>query len=69
MLADPSGAFTAALGSDMFLKPKEIFGPQPRSRRYSFFVVDGVFKIINIEPEGEAVCSLSDNLIQQLDKQ
>jgi peroxiredoxin len=66
MLADPSGAFTRALGDDMLRPPEAVFGGVPRSRRYSAVVDQGRFTHVNVEPAGGAVCSVSDVLITQL---
>ena len=51
-LADPSGAFTAALEMDFENRP--IFGG-PRSKRYAFLVEDGVVKEVFEEPDATGV--------------
>lgn len=69
MVADPSAAFTRALGEDMLaaIEPDDSLGTlQPRSLRYSALINDGRFALVNVEPGDGAVCSMSDVLLTQL---
>ena len=69
MVADPSAAFTRALGEDMLrsIQPDDSLGTvQPRSLRYSALLHDGRFALVNVEPGKGAVCSKSDVLLTQL---
>jgi cytochrome c peroxidase len=63
MLADSSGAFTAAMG---FVMNAPATGLLNRSRRYSMLVEDGVVKILNVEPGRDIACSTGEALLEQL---
>ncbi|KAJ8338026.1 hypothetical protein SKAU_G00369920 [Synaphobranchus kaupii] len=67
MLADPTGAFTKAVGllldSDKIV---QALGNQ-RSKRYAMVVEDGVVKKINVEPDGTGLtCSLASSILSEL---
>ncbi|XP_007244580.3 peroxiredoxin-5, mitochondrial [Astyanax mexicanus] len=67
MLADPTGAFTAAV--DLFLDNDEILQVlgNKRSKRYAMLVEDGVVKKLNVEPDGTGLtCSLASNILSDL---
>ncbi|XP_036443611.1 peroxiredoxin-5, mitochondrial [Colossoma macropomum] len=67
MLADPTGAFTAAV--DLFLDNDEIIQVlgNKRSKRYAMLVEDGVVKKLNVEPDGTGLtCSLASNILSEL---
>ncbi|KAK1788159.1 hypothetical protein P4O66_016620 [Electrophorus voltai] len=66
MLADPIGAFTAAV--DLFQDNDELGQvlSNKRSKRYAMLVEDGVVKL-NVEPDGTGLtCSLASNVISVL---
>ncbi|KAL7844479.1 hypothetical protein SRHO_G00230180 [Serrasalmus rhombeus] len=67
MLADPTGAFTAAV--DLLLDNNEIIQVlgNKRSKRYAMLVEDGVVKKLNVEPDGTGLtCSLASNILSEL---
>ncbi|KAI4874391.1 hypothetical protein NFI96_013699 [Prochilodus magdalenae] len=67
MLADPTGAFTAAV--DLFLDNDEIIQVlgNKRSKRYAMLVEDGVVKKLNVEPDGTGLtCSLASNVLSEI---
>ncbi|XP_066501688.1 peroxiredoxin-5, mitochondrial [Hoplias malabaricus] len=67
MLADPTGAFTAAV--DLFLEKEELIQVlgNKRSKRYAMLVEDGVVKKLNVEPDGTGLtCSLASNILSEL---
>ncbi|KAF4077296.1 hypothetical protein AMELA_G00206500 [Ameiurus melas] len=67
MLADPTGAFTAAV--DLFLDNDDILEVlgNKRSKRYAMLVEDGVVKKLNVEPDGTGLsCSLASNVLSDL---
>lgn len=55
MLADPEGAFTAAIGMGFDAPPA---GLHRRSKRYAMFVKDGTVQILNAE-ESPGQCEIS----------
>jgi peroxiredoxin len=64
MLADPTAAFTKALGLDF---DGAGAGLGIRSKRYSMLVENGVVKVLNIEDApGQAVCSTGEVLVDQI---
>lgn len=64
MLADPTAAFTKALGLEF---DGSGAGLGIRSRRYSMLVEDGVVKVLNVEEApGQAVCSTGEALVDQI---
>ncbi|KAF7697246.1 peroxiredoxin-5, mitochondrial [Silurus meridionalis] len=67
MLADPTGAFTAAV--DLVLDNEDILKllGNKRSKRYAMVVEDGVVKQLNVEPDGTGLtCSLASNILSGL---
>ncbi|KAM9450425.1 peroxiredoxin-5, mitochondrial [Clarias gariepinus] len=67
MLADPTGAFTAAV--DLFLDSDELLKVlgNKRSKRYVMIVEDGVVKKLSVEPDGTGLtCSLASNVLSAL---
>jgi len=67
MLADPTGAFTKAV--DLLLDSEGIVAAlgNPRSKRYSMLIEDGVVKKVNVEPDGTGLsCSLAANILTDL---
>lgn len=67
MLADPTGAFTKAIG--MLLEDDNIVQAlgNKRSKRYSILVKDGAVSKINVEPDGTGLtCSLASNILSDL---
>ena len=63
-LADGAGDFAKALGLDF---DASAGGLGLRSKRYSMFVVDGVAKEVNIEPEpGKADLSSAQHILDQI---
>eukprot|EP00050_Salpingoeca_kvevrii_P006176 m.287857 g.287857 ORF g.287857 m.287857 type:complete len:160 (+) comp11858_c0_seq1:129-608(+) len=64
MLADTHGELAKAL--DVELDATKGLG-NIRSKRYSMIVEDNVIKAFNLEPPGEMACSLSNELLKQLD--
>lgn len=63
MLADGSGAFTAAIGLEM---DANRFGMGTRSQRYSMIVNDGKVEQLNVEQGGEFKVSSADYLLEHL---
>jgi peroxiredoxin len=64
MLADPTAAFSTALGLTF---DGAGAGLGVRSKRYSMVIDDGVVTMLNIEESpGQAVCSTGDALLNQL---
>jgi peroxiredoxin len=64
MLADGNGDFAKAVGLEM---DASRFGMgQPRSRRYSMLVKDGVVEKLNVEEGGEYKVSSAEYLLAQL---
>lgn len=59
MLADGNAAFVEAMGLSRDLSEK---GMGVRSQRYSMLVVNGVVKILNVEPQGKFVVSGAQQL-------
>ncbi|XP_062868334.1 peroxiredoxin-5, mitochondrial [Trichomycterus rosablanca] len=67
MLADPRGAFTAAV--DLFLDNEHLFQVlgNKRSKRYAMVVEDGVVKKLNVESDGTGLtCSLASSILSDL---
>ncbi|XP_027009185.1 peroxiredoxin-5, mitochondrial [Tachysurus fulvidraco] len=67
MLADPTGAFTAAV--DLFLDNDDLLKVlgNKRSKRYVMIVEDGVVKKLKVEPDGTGLtCSLASNVLSDL---
>ncbi|RXN27095.1 peroxiredoxin- mitochondrial [Labeo rohita] len=67
MLADPTGAFTKAIGlslnDDGLI---QVLG-NVRSQRYAMLIEDGVVRKLNVEPDGTGLtCSLAPNFLQEL---
>jgi peroxiredoxin len=63
-LADGSARFAKAVGLDIDASEK---GMGVRSKRYSMYVVDGVVKELNIEPElGKADLSAAEHILRQI---
>jgi glutaredoxin/glutathione-dependent peroxiredoxin len=63
-LADGSAHFAKAVGLDIDASEK---GMGVRSKRYSMYVVDGVVKELNIEPElGKADLSGAEHILRQI---
>ena len=63
-LADGSAAFAKAVGLDIDMTER---GFGVRSKRYSMYVVDGVVKELNIEPElGKADLSGAEHILGQI---
>ena len=66
MLADPAADFSKKLGLSF---EAAVFGPTPRSVRYSAVVDDGVVTILNVEPDKTGItCSLAPSIIDALRK-
>ena len=63
MLADPRAEFASAL--DITFDATGVLG-QPRCRRFSAVVEDGVFKTLNLEESGGMTCSLANQIMDQL---
>ncbi len=63
MLADPQGAFTAAIGLSFDAAPAGLFG---RSQRYSMLVEDGVVSKLNIEPTTACTISGGETILDQI---
>jgi len=55
MLADGTGAFTAAMGLSFDAPPVGLMG---RSKRYALMAEDGVVKVLHLE-ESPGVCEVS----------
>jgi len=55
MLADPEGAFTAAIGMGFDAPPAGLY---KRSKRYALLAEDGVVKVLNVE-ESPGQCEIS----------
>ncbi|KAK2872788.1 hypothetical protein Q8A67_022685 [Cirrhinus molitorella] len=67
MLADPTGAFTQAVG--LFLNNNQMIQVlgNMRSVRYAMLIEDGVVKKLNIEPDGTGLsCSLASNFLKEI---
>ncbi|XP_060747100.1 peroxiredoxin-5, mitochondrial [Tachysurus vachellii] len=67
MLADPTGAFTAAV--DLFLDNDDLLKVlgNKRSKRYVMIVEDSVVKKLKVEPDGTGLtCSLASNVLSDL---
>ena len=63
MLADPRAEFASAMNITFDATP--VLG-NPRCRRFSAVVVDGVVKKMNLEEGGGMTCSLSNQIMNQL---
>ncbi|OQV12678.1 putative Peroxiredoxin-5, mitochondrial [Hypsibius exemplaris] len=64
MLADADSSFTKAVGLELPANP--VLG-NPRSKRYSAIVEDGVVKKLSVEPDGTGTtCSIADAIIEFL---
>jgi glutaredoxin/glutathione-dependent peroxiredoxin len=63
MLADPSGAFTSALGLAFDAPPAGLYG---RSRRYSMLVENGRVSQINVEPATACTISSGETILEQV---
>jgi peroxiredoxin len=61
MLADPTAAFTRALGEDMLVRPSDQFG-ELRCRRFAAIVDHGRFAAVQLEPAGDATCSRAESI-------
>ena len=61
LLADPSGAFTRAIGLEFEAPAAGLFG---RSRRYAALVEDGVVTVLNVEPGRECTISAGEALLE-----
>lgn len=63
MLADPDGAFAAAVGLSVDLSQ---FGLGKRSSRYALIADNAVVSSIHIEPEGGITVSSAESVLEQL---
>jgi peroxiredoxin len=63
MMADGSGALTAALGMEFDLTAR---GIGVRSQRYSMLIDDGVVKTLNLEQPGKFEVSGADTMLKQV---
>ncbi len=61
LLADPSGAFTRAIGLAFDAPPTGLYG---RSRRYAALVEDGLVTVLNVEPGRECTISAGEALLE-----